>query len=434
MDMKLHALTKPLMMFLAGLMLLSLWSAPCSAVELDDSNLFIEAFNAYQRKDYLLAIDKVEQLTQVFPDSPLRDLSLLLLARAGLKSGDNETAAKAINQFTSEYKDNSLKTTVEEELLALGARRKKGEKLLPNKQLQAAAQKVRNDQLAMERAAAMKAEQDRLAKEKAERERIALAKAEAERKERERIAAEKAAKEAIKLAIVLPEGSQQLEAGKKVLIPFEVNNKGTGREEFLLSALAPKEYALALTSADRPGELIERVALAPGEKLKGNIAVLIPSNKVDGSKASFQVRAISTKYSDIAFSRDTMVTASAPLVRAVSKPQKTKVVPGETVRYRVTLLNAGSVTAHGLTVRAIIPAQLDFIDAAGADFRRETDRTVAFTVPVLEMGSLAECSLNLKVQDNVAAKQELRLQVEVVNAPLQLKNVFTSSAAVVQGK
>ncbi len=432
--MKKHALTNPLMAILAGFMLLSLWTMPCPAAELDDSSLFIEAFNAYQKKDYLLAMDKVEQLTQVFPDSSLRDISLLLLARAGLKSGNNEVAAKAINQFTSEYTDNSLKTAVEEELLALGARRKKGEKLLPNKQLQAAAQKVRNDQLALERAAALKAEQERLAKEKAEAERIALAKAEAERKERERIAAEKAAREAIKLAIALPEGSQPLEAGKKALIPFEVSNTGTGREEFLLSALAPKEYAPALTSANKPGEAIERVALASGETFKGNIAVQMPSDKVDGSKTSFQVKAVSTKYSDVTFSRDTHVTAAAPLVRAVSKPQKTKVIPGETVRYRVTVLNAGSITARDLTVRVIIPAYLNFADAADATYRREADRVVTFTVPALEMGRLAEFSLNATVRDNVAEKQELRLQIEVVNNALQLKDTFTSSAAVVQAK
>jgi len=422
------------MTVLTGIMLLSLFIVPCQAVELDDSNLFVEAFNAYQKKDYLLAMDKVEQLTQVFPDSPLRDISLLLLARAGLKSGNNEVAAKAINQFTSEYKDNSLKTTVEEELLALGARRKKGEKLLPNKQLMAAAQKVRNDQLAQEHAAAVKAEQERLAKEKAERERIALAKAEAERKERERIAAEKAAKAAIKLAIALPEGTQQLEAGKKVLIPFEVSNTGTGREEFLLSALAPKEYALALTSADKPGVLVERVTLAPGEKLKGNMAVQIPSDKVDGSKATFHITAVSNKYSDVTFSRDTAVTTSAPLVRAVSKPQKAKVIPGETVRYRITLLNAGSVAARDLAVRAIIPAQFDFVDAPGTNYRREPDGSISYMIPALEMGRLAECNLDLKVKDNVAAKQELRLQVEVFNTPLQLRDTFTSSAAVVQGK
>ena len=428
--MRYRSLTTSLMTIMAGLTLLFLVATPCLAAELDDSNLFVEAFNAYQKKDYLLAIDKVEQLTQVFPDSPLRDLSLLLLARAGLKSGNNELAAKAINQFTMEYKDNSLKTTVEEELLALGARRKKGEKLAPNKQLQAAAQKVRNEQVALERAAALKAEQERMAREKAEAERIAREKAEAERKERERIAAEKAAKAAIKLAIAIPGDSHQIEVGMKTQIPFEIRNTGTGPEEFLLSVSAPKGYDVALTSAEKP---LDHIALAAGERLKGTITTLIPFDKVDGFKGHVHITAVSAKYSDVSFTRDTLVAASAPLVRAVVKPQQTKVAPGEPLKYRLTVLNAGSLAARELTIRTVIPAQLDFIDAAGADYRREADGAVVFTLPVLEMGRLAEFNLNLKVRDTAAKKQELRLQVEVVNGHSHLKDSFTSSAAVVQG-
>lgn len=429
-----RTLTRSLTTVVAAFMLLSLVALPCLAVELDDSNLFVEAFNAYQKKDYLLAIDKVNQLTQVFPDSPLRDISLLLLARAGLKSGDNELAARAINQFTAEYADNSLKTTVEEELLTLGTRQKKGEKLAPNRQLQASAQKVRNDQLAMERAAALKAEQERLAREKAERERIAAAKAEAERKERERVAAEKAAKAAIKLAIALPDDSLRIEVGTKELIPVEISNTGTGQEEFLLAVSAPAEYAAALTTAEKPGEPLERITLAAGEKRRVNIAAQMPADKVDGAKAHVKVTAVSAKYGDISFARETQVIASAPLVRAVAKPQKAAVVAGEPLRYRVTVLNAGSMAARDLTVRAVLPPQAEFLDAAGAEYRRDAAGAVLFTLPGLETGRLAEFNLNVKVRDTAAEKQELRLQVEVANTPLQLKQSFASTAAVVQGK
>src|SRR6185369_11617531 len=129
------------------------------------------------KKDYLLTIDKVNQLTQYFPDSPLRDITLLLLARAGLKSGDNLLAAKTITQFTTEFSDSPLKASLEEELLTLGARLNKGEKLSLDKTLRAAAQKVRNDQLAVERAIALKAEQKRQAREQAERDRVTREKA-----------------------------------------------------------------------------------------------------------------------------------------------------------------------------------------------------------------------------------------------------------------
>jgi hypothetical protein len=37
-----------------------------------------EAFNASKNRDYLLSVNKTSQLNQLFPDSPLRDISLLL--------------------------------------------------------------------------------------------------------------------------------------------------------------------------------------------------------------------------------------------------------------------------------------------------------------------------------------------------------------------
>ncbi|MEI6705336.1 MAG: hypothetical protein WCL71_17670, partial [Deltaproteobacteria bacterium] len=69
--------------------------------------------------------------------------------------------------FKGEFSDSTLASTIEEELLALGSRYQKGEPLQPNKQLQTAAQKTRDDRLAQERIAALKLEQEKLAKERA---------------------------------------------------------------------------------------------------------------------------------------------------------------------------------------------------------------------------------------------------------------------------
>lgn len=124
---------------------------PGDSSEIDDSTVFINAFNAFQQNDYLLAIEKCDQLSQVFPDSPLRDITLLLVARASLKSGDNERAAKSIAQFISEFPESSLRTSVEEELRALASRRQRGELLAVDIPLQNAARKVSSDRMARER-------------------------------------------------------------------------------------------------------------------------------------------------------------------------------------------------------------------------------------------------------------------------------------------
>jgi uncharacterized repeat protein (TIGR01451 family) len=414
------------------------------AGEIDDATIFVEAFNAFQKKDYLLALEKANQLNQVFPDSPLKDVTLLLVARSSIKSGDNELAAKSVNKFKDEFSDSALVSTIEEDLLALGARHLKGEQLQPNRQLQAAAQKVRDDRQAQERVTALKLEQERLAREKAERERIAmekaereriaLAKAEAERKERERIAREKAEKESIKVVISVPDGGAPVAAGQNGSMQFEISNSGIKSEEFLLEASAAAEYGVSLTSVERPDLAVTRVKLAANEIFKGRVLFRMPADKLDGHRAALTIKSVSSKYSDVIQVKNAQITASAPFVRVVAKLARTKVTPGEQLRYRVTVLNIGSLTAEDLTVRVKLPPKLDFVGTPDAKFRQEQDGTLVFRVDRIETGKLADISLEVKVREDSSIGQELRGQIEVVNGRLQRKDTFTSSASVVQGK
>ena len=164
--------TKTLSPIILVLLIIFISFAPGNSAEIDDSTVFIEAFNAYQLKNYLLTIEKCDQLNQIFPDSPLRDVTLLLVARASLKSGDNERAAKSVSMFSTEFPESSLEPSVEEELKLLASRHQKGEILTADKILQSAAQKIRSDILAQESAAALKREMEQAAKAKAEQERL----------------------------------------------------------------------------------------------------------------------------------------------------------------------------------------------------------------------------------------------------------------------
>lgn len=419
---------------LGCLVILALTAGFAVSAEVDDSGLFVEAFNAFQKKDYLLTIDKLTQLYQQFPDSPLRDVALLLQARAGLRAGDNQLAARSVNQFTSEFFSNSLRSTIEDELLALGARQQKGEQIPPNLQLRTAAQKVRNERLAQERAAALKLEQERLAREKAERDRIAREKAESERRERERLAAEKAAKESIKAVLTLPDGGTVISAGESGRLPFGVTNRGKNREEFVLQLDAPPEYAAQLTAVDRPEEQVTRIQLAPGETFKGTIAVRMPVDRVDGNRSTLSLKAVAAKYSDVVQSRSALLIASAPLVRVVAKPAKAKLAAGENVRFRVTVLNIGSLTAQSLMIRLQLPAQLDFQGAPDTQFRLEPNGTLVFRAERIETGGITEFNLDVKVREDSKPGQELRGQVEVINGQLQRKDIFSTGVVLVQAK
>lgn len=403
------------------------------AAEVDDAAIFVDAFTAYQKKDYLTAIEKAGQLTKMYPDSPLRDVTLLLIARSSIKSGDNEGAAKAVTSFNSEFPESSLKTTVEEELLSLVARYKNGEQLAPNRQLQVAAQKVRAERLTQERAAAAKLEQERLAREKAERERVAREKIEAERRAREKLAAEKAAKESIKAVITVKDG-RVVTAGENGSIPFEVSNRGKNSEEFVLEAIAPPEYAVSVASSSKTDTAVTRIKLAAGETFKGNILLRMPPDRVDGARTNIIIKTTSATYNDVFQQKNVPAIASAPLVRVVAKLARSSVTPGEQLNYRVTILNIGSQPAQSLTVRLQLPVQLDFMGAPEHKVRQEPDGTLIFRVEQIDPGKLAELKLDVRVRDKSDDGQKLGGQVEVINGQLQRKDIFSAVASVIRSK
>lgn len=417
-----------------ALLIIFISFAPGSSAEIDDSTVFIEAFNAYQLKDYLLTIDKCDQLNQIFPDSPLRDVTLLLVARASLKSGDMERAAKSVSMFSSEFPESSLKTSVEEELKVLASRHQKGEVLSADKRLQNAARKVRSDSLAQERAAELKLEMERAANEKAEQDRLTRIKLEEERREKERLLAETIAKTSIKVSITLHEGTGAVPVGANGSLLVEISNKGKNSEELLLTIAAAKEYAAILIRANRPDDKITRLHLAAGETFKGAVIFRMPAKMVDGHRSIVTVKAVSAKFSDVSFQNETILISSAPLVRAVGKLVKQKVTPGEKLRYRVTLLNAGSMPAQNLTVRLQLPPRIDFQGGADISFKQEPNGTLVFKVDRIEIGKLAEINLDVKVREDSAVGQELRGNLEVVNGALQKKEIFTANAFVVQAK
>ncbi|MFZ4855929.1 MAG: tetratricopeptide repeat protein [Desulfuromonadaceae bacterium] len=107
----------------------SLIVPPAFCQETEDSQLFIAGFNAYQQKNYASSIEKMNEVLQKHPDTPLRDMALFWLSRSYFKVGNQQDAARYLSQFSKEYPDNPLKNTAEDELIALTARFEKGEKL-----------------------------------------------------------------------------------------------------------------------------------------------------------------------------------------------------------------------------------------------------------------------------------------------------------------
>ncbi len=111
---------------LIPLLLIVLLATPLMGSESGDSSLFLAGFNAYQKGDYQLAIDKLSKVLKDYPTTPLRDMTLFWLARSNYRSGDRIGAALNMSLFLKEFPDHPLKETVEEDLLASAEQYNKG--------------------------------------------------------------------------------------------------------------------------------------------------------------------------------------------------------------------------------------------------------------------------------------------------------------------
>ncbi len=199
----------------------------------------------------------------------------------------------------------------------------------------------------------------------------------------------------------------------------------------MLTATAAKGYSPFLASASKPDSPINSVWLAPGETFKGAVAFTMPAEMVDGHRSAIFVKVVSAKFTDVGFNKEVLVISSAPLVRAVAKLAESKVFPGEKLRYRLTVLNAGSLPARDLTVKLQLPPQIDFQGAPDVIFKQEPNGTLVFNIAHIEIGQLAEINLNVMVRKDSAAGQELRGNVEITNGSLKRKETFTASTSVV---
>lgn len=591
------------------LIIISFLIAPAAfCQETEDSQVFIAGFNAYQQKDYTTSIEKMNEVLQKYPETPLKDMALFWLARSYFKTGNQQEAARYLSQFSKEYPDNPLKNTVEDELLSLTARYEKGEKLTtgsaPAKQavsqvaqkaadekervaaaekieLERVAAKAEQERIALEtkarehaeqqriaaiksdearkvaelaeqqRAAATKAdeakqvadtkaEQDRLAAAKAEEAlqaeaaaetaetaRIAVQKAEAARlaqlqAEQERAAAQaeaertridaikaeesrlaeqklaeekaKAAKSAYReKAIVqyktiieqypaspaavtaaaklrelgvavalpvqaaeapLPENAQVLRfevaqfagfefnllprpntftVGQPIAIPFEVVNRGNGNDSFYLESSFPVDFKARFASVATPAVAISQTPeLAPGEKFSGVVNLVIPPGSIDGFRISHPVKAASRLMSEASQSREVSLVTSAPLLRAVLRTEKTRPLPGDTVVYRVAILNVGSTAANDVTFRLNFPPQLEPVGYAAAGFRQEMKSALVLDGLQVKSGENREFTVSFQLKDDSLSGQELSTRAELINNPLKSTTAFVSNVAYVE--
>ncbi len=96
-------------------------TTPLLAADSTDTLTFIAGFNAYEGKEYDVAVEKLSRFLHDYPASPLRDITLYWLARALQGSGDRHEAAHTMARFLREYPAHPLGGSGEPDLLTLAA-------------------------------------------------------------------------------------------------------------------------------------------------------------------------------------------------------------------------------------------------------------------------------------------------------------------------
>jgi hypothetical protein len=232
---------------------------------------------------------------------------------------------------------------------------------------------------------------------------------------------------------VSPAGQSYL-VGKRFSIPFEVLNRGNGTDSFSLESAFPAEFDVRFTAEAAPESYITATPrLAPGEIFKGVMTAVIPRSSIDGQKYIFPIKAASQFARDFSQSREVLLVASAPLLRAVIKPDRAAVSPGEKVTYRIVLLNVGSADASNLVLRLNYPQLYEPVDSQSSGFHQEMKGAIAVDGLKINSGESREFSVVLQVKEEATARQGLFLRGDVINNELETKESFLSTVTVVQG-
>ncbi len=228
--------------------------------------------------------------------------------------------------------------------------------------------------------------------------------------------------------------AQPLEAGKRYTIPFEVANQGNGPDRFYLESGFPADFNLQFAAAAKPETPINVTPqLAAGERFKAVMAITVPRGVIDGQKASYPIKLASQFSRDVSQSREVSLYFSAPLLRAVIKAEKSHLLPGEKVSYRLDLLNIGTSSARGVTLRLNYPPQYEPVDFIPAGFKQEMKAALVLDGLQLNSGESKTFTVTFQLKDEALAQQELFLRADVINNELEKKDSFLSPAAIVQG-
>ena len=416
----------------------SLLTLPAFSQDTLDSQIFISGFNAYQQQNYNTAIEKMNEVLQKYPNTPLRDMALFWLARAHFKIGHRQDAARILSQFSREYPDNPLKGTVEEELITLAAAYDKGEKIPVAQPATAPASKPSEPErqttlkTGEERAATASAEETSLAVAQKEQEHIA-----AEKVERIRIAAEAA--EAARLAAL--KAAQERQAAEQAQLAFQKAEQEraavVAAEEARLATARKEQERNAAKQAAAKTEAA-RVAAAQLEKERSAANKAEEQRLLKQREAEEKARATKALLREKAITQYRSVIQSYPNTKAAATAAAKLKEMGISVAQPPQAVATGQQPAETNENAQVL--QLEVVQFAGFEFRVQAapraydiGRRISLPFEVTNRGNgndsfLLESGFPSEFQSSFAAEQapDLAITMTPVLAPNQTFKGFVT--------
>lgn len=367
---------------------------PVQAYQSPEAQNFISGFNSFKKQDYGSAIRQFSKLLEQ-PESQLRELTLVFLARSYFKEGNIDETAYLLHLWQQEFPNSDLKTTLEPDLMNKTAKSDIRGILARKEQ-----ERIAREKAEQERLAAIKAEKERKAREKADAERIAREKAAAERLANHK-AAIYAAVTTPRQLVALPAEKFTAVAGKEMTIPLTITNPGIMPDSFSLATVLPNgwksHFALDGTTVTATPEI------APGASTKVQLSLVPPVSILEGQQLAVPVRLTSQLATDRAISGDIGLVASAPIIRAVVK--KLDAVDGDPARSQclVSVLNVGSADAENLNVTVTHPASYTPVSDGSVSYTTVSGESIRIGNVNLPSGGLQEFLVTFKRKGNSSA-------------------------------
>lgn len=207
--------------------------------------------------------------------------------------------------------------------------------------------------------------------------------------------------------------------GDTIYVPFIVRNPGNAQDSYELritSPGAPPATIFADANGDgqhQDGELAvtQTAALDPqGGQYPMLLGVKIPASTPDRQQFSYSVVARSLSSNRVASEANTVLTVATPRVRVRTEQVTDSSAPGDSIYYRLVLVNEGSGLAKNLTVVESLPDALQFVNSEPSlnpqDASGESQR-ITWRVAELAPGDTTVLRIAVRLRPNLQAETNL---------------------------